>query len=73
MKQKYQPNSQVGQDVIISALTKQLDPKLKDTNHQRSLYFVDLAANDAIQLSNTLLLEEEGWKGLCVGKQAFRG
>eukprot|EP00980_Cylindrotheca_fusiformis_P005687 scaffold1186_cov80-Cylindrotheca_fusiformis.AAC.1 len=66
MKQKYNPYSQVGQDVIISALTKQLNPNLKDANHQRSLYFVDLAANDAIQLSNTLLLEEEGWQGLCV-------
>eukprot|EP00980_Cylindrotheca_fusiformis_P011680 scaffold2770_cov104-Cylindrotheca_fusiformis.AAC.1 len=65
MKQKFKPNSQVGQDAVILSLTKQLHPKLKEAN-ERKLYFVDLAANDAIQLSNTLLLEEEGWHGLCV-------
>ncbi|CAJ1959931.1 unnamed protein product [Cylindrotheca closterium] len=29
-------------------------------------YFVDLASNDAIDISNTVRLEEEGWNGLCV-------
>lgn len=30
-------------------------------------YFVDLAANDAISLSNTLTLEQQfGWRGLCI-------
>jgi hypothetical protein len=29
-------------------------------------YFVDLAANDAIEFSNTLALEREGWDGLCI-------
>lgn len=29
-------------------------------------YFIDLAANDAKVLSNTLLLERHGWNGLCV-------
>jgi hypothetical protein len=29
-------------------------------------YFVDLAANDAVSLSNTLALERRGWNGLCV-------
>lgn len=29
-------------------------------------YFIDLAANDAKDLTNTLALERHGWKGLCV-------
>jgi hypothetical protein len=30
------------------------------------MYFVDLAANDAISLSNTYKLEQLGWDGLCI-------
>jgi hypothetical protein len=29
-------------------------------------YFIDLAANDAMKLSNTLALENHGWDGLCI-------
>jgi hypothetical protein len=29
-------------------------------------YFIDLAANDAKDLTNTLVLERHGWKGLCI-------
>jgi len=29
-------------------------------------YFVDLAANDAKEFSNTLALEKAGWNGLCI-------
>ena len=29
-------------------------------------YFIDLAANDAKEFSNTLVLERHGWKGLCI-------
>lgn len=29
-------------------------------------YFVDLAANDAMEFSNTLALERAGWDGLCI-------
>lgn len=29
-------------------------------------YFIDLAANDASDLSNTLALERHGWDGLCI-------
>ena len=29
-------------------------------------YFIDLAANDAKDLTNTLVLERHGWRGLCV-------
>lgn len=65
MKQNYNPKSQIDQDKIISALTTQL--QTKETASNQRLYFVDLAANDAIQLSNTLQLEEEGWHGLCIG------
>ncbi|KAL7581505.1 hypothetical protein ACA910_022074 [Epithemia clementina (nom. ined.)] len=33
-----------------------------DGNH----YFIDLAANDAKEFSNTLALEQRGWNGLCI-------
>eukprot|EP00961_Rhodomonas_salina_P203429 2744974-Rhodomonas_salina.1 len=34
---------------------------------KRGGFFVDLAANDAVQISNTVTLEQEyGWDGLCV-------
>lgn len=46
--------SQVGQDTIV------LD--LLGSNG----YFIDLAANDALEFSNTLALERKGWTGLCV-------
>ena len=46
--------SQVGQDDIV------LD--LLGSNG----YFIDLAANDALEFSNTLALERKGWTGLCV-------
>lgn len=29
-------------------------------------YFIDLAANDAVNLSNTLALERSGWEGICI-------
>jgi hypothetical protein len=29
-------------------------------------FFIDLAANDAKDLTNTLVLERHGWKGLCI-------
>lgn len=29
-------------------------------------YFIDLAANEAVEYSNTLALERHGWNGLCV-------
>ena len=29
-------------------------------------YFIDLAANDAVEFSNTLALERAGWDGLCI-------
>jgi Methyltransferase FkbM domain len=46
--------SQVKQDELVLSL-------LGDNG-----YFIDLAANDASHLSNTLALERHGWKGLCV-------
>ena len=34
---------------------------------KRDGYFIDLAANDAVSLSNTLTLERDyGWRGLCI-------
>ena len=29
-------------------------------------FFVDLAANDALYLSNTFVLEKNGWEGVCI-------
>lgn len=47
--------AQVDQDKIVM--------KLAGSNG----YFIDLASNDAIDLSNTLALERQGnWKGLCI-------
>mmetsp|Transcript_8083 Transcript_8083/g.9323 ORF Transcript_8083/g.9323 Transcript_8083/m.9323 type:complete len:356 (+) Transcript_8083:22-1089(+) len=63
MKQNYIKGSQVNQDKIISFLTSTYR-KMVDGKGQP--YFVDLAANDATQLSNTFQLEKEGWRGLCV-------
>ena len=49
--------SQVGQDKTVVKLFKA----------KQNGFFVDLAANDAVSLSNTLTLEQEyGWNGLCV-------
>ncbi len=49
--------SQVGQDRTVTTLFR----------GKRNGFFVDLAANDAVKLSNTLTLEQEyGWNGICV-------
>lgn len=46
--------SQVHQDEIVVDLVGS------------SGYFIDLAANDAVEFSNTLALEGRGWNGLCI-------
>jgi|UniRef100_A0A8J9TJE9 hypothetical protein len=49
--------SQASQDELVASLFK----------GKRDGYFIDLAANDATDLSNTYALEQEyGWTGLCV-------
>ena len=49
-------HSQVGQDMTVFLLTE-----------GRPGFFVDLAANDAVSLSNTLMLERDlDWQGLCI-------
>lgn len=48
--------SQVGQDKTIVDIF----------NGKNKGYFVDLASNDAIALSNTLALERFNWTGLCI-------
>jgi hypothetical protein len=56
--------SQERQDEIIIALTA-----ANDATHNifgKRQFFVDLAANDALVLSNTYLLERNGWDGLCI-------
>jgi Methyltransferase FkbM domain len=49
--------SQVRQDFIVSNLL----------SGKRNGYFVDLASNDAIRISNTYALERDfGWMGICI-------
>ena len=45
--------SQLGQDIWV----------LENAKHK---YFVDVGASDPIKENNTKLLEEQGWKGICV-------
>jgi hypothetical protein len=59
-------SSQVGQDKMVLALTKEYQKVLSVDEQQRQNYFVDLAANDATQMSNTYNLEKNEWTGLCV-------
>lgn len=56
-------HSQIGQDVMVMALTKQ----------KRDGYFVEFGAMDGKMYSNTLALEQElGWKGIvCEPAQIF--
>ena len=55
--------SQVLQDEIILTLMAKLDDgQVSNQSH----FFIDLAANDASKLSNTLRLENNGWEGLCI-------
>eukprot|EP00984_Skeletonema_dohrnii_P025815 scaffold15000_cov143-Skeletonema_dohrnii-CCMP3373.AAC.1 len=76
---KEEAKSQVGQDDIISNLmslyhrsssSKQKKGTIRNTTTEAEvpdqMYFVDLAANDAINLSNTFKLEQMGWDGLCI-------
>ena len=53
--------AQVDQDKVILALYSKVYGSL-----DKVPYFVDLAANDALSLSNTYLLEQKGWDGLCI-------
>ena len=52
-------HSQAGQDEVVAALFNMSGP-------MPGRYFVDIAANDAVTLSNTLHLERLGWDGLCI-------
>ena len=66
--------SQSKQDVLVIALTKANDEIISSVQSvlnstaavTRKPFFVDLAANDAVLLSNTLLLEKNGWEGVCI-------
>ena len=71
--------SQAKQDLVILALTEANDAKvavkdtlnaaLRTTNNDKNngrKFFVDLAANEAVVLSNSYLLEKNGWDGLCL-------
>jgi Methyltransferase FkbM domain len=54
--------SQVGQDKIVSQVFR----------GKRGGYFVDLAANDAVSLSNSYALETYfGWEGVCIEPNAL--
>jgi len=60
---------QVLQDKVVRALITaggSNDGKTTTTKDEQPLFFVDLAANHYRELSNTLSLERNGWKGLCI-------
>lgn len=59
---EFKSYSQVGQDLVILKLMKAHE----DKGGKNGKFFVDLAANDAIELSNSLHLEQNGWHGLCI-------
>jgi len=63
-KVRRQEFSQVKQDKIILALSEANDAKI--THPTKTKFFVDLASNDALDLSNTYRLEQNDWKGLCI-------
>lgn len=50
--------SQAGQDQWIYSLFEE--------RNQENCFFLDIGANDGVSISNTLLLEQKGWKGICV-------
>ena len=50
--------SQSGQDLWVLDIFKDKNPS--------DLFFVDCAAYNGVDLSNTYLLEELGWKGICI-------
>lgn len=58
--------AQSKQDTLVMALTKANDEVDASIPSNRSPFFVDLAANDAVVLSNSLLLEKHGWAGACL-------
>ena len=59
--------AQVKQDTIILALMNAIK---KSTSEPA--FFVDLASNHFHHLSNTVALEQKGWKGLCIeGNQRY--
>ena len=59
---KFRSFSQSKQDLLITDV-------LKDKNGG---YFIDLAANDWVKFSNSILLEIfNKWKGVCIGTEDF--
>ena len=60
--------SQVNQDRIILSLMAANNANVTndDQLEGKHPFFVDLAANDALVFSNSKLLEENGWNGLCI-------
>ena len=60
-------NEETRHPIFDYAQARQDEVVLSLLRNQTNGYFVDLAANDAISLSNTYSLETYyGWKGLCV-------
>jgi hypothetical protein len=58
--------SQARQDKIVMEFTSDEFSFLFSIGGKQNRFFVDLAANDAEALSNSLLLERNGWEGLCI-------
>ncbi|GKZ01033.1 hypothetical protein MPSEU_001054700 [Mayamaea pseudoterrestris] len=59
--------AQVKQDEIVLDLMRDITDRSKvKSQDEHPFFFIDLAANDAKTLSNTLALEQRGWQGLCI-------
>ena len=64
--------SQAGQDkLVVEAFASATGAESITSKSHRSApaqprYFIDLAANDPLKLSNSLALEERGWRGVCI-------
>jgi len=65
LKQAKKTYSQASQDEMILELMK-YSVEQNTTSSLEEHFFVDLAANNATWISNTYLLEQNGWEGLCI-------
>lgn len=67
LKQTYKSYSQASQDEIILEMTKyKVEQNSTSTGSNQKHFFVDLAAYDGRSMSNTYLLEQNGWEGVCI-------
>jgi hypothetical protein len=62
----FREGSQLGQDRLVMGLMEEYHKLVPLKSYKTHPFFVDLAANDAVRLSNTHMLEKHDWTGLCI-------